>query len=62
MVGDGSPLPDLRLSERLAQPVAVGLIRPTIILPTHLTEQPPEAGWTPRLPTSGPTSGTVTSG
>jgi beta-lactamase regulating signal transducer with metallopeptidase domain len=42
-VGDGSPLPDLRLSDRLAQPVAVGLIRPSIILPSHLTKQPPES-------------------
>ena len=42
VVGDASPLPDLRLSDRLAQPVAVGLIRPSIILPRHLTKQRPE--------------------
>jgi beta-lactamase regulating signal transducer with metallopeptidase domain len=42
VVGDASPLPDLLLSDRLAQPVAVGLIRPSIILPSQLTKQPPE--------------------
>jgi beta-lactamase regulating signal transducer with metallopeptidase domain len=42
VVGDGSSLPDLRLSDRLVQPVAVGLYRPSIILPSHLTEQSPE--------------------
>jgi protocatechuate 3,4-dioxygenase beta subunit len=43
VVGDGCPLPDLRLSDRLAQPVAVGLLRPSIILPSLLTNQPPES-------------------
>jgi beta-lactamase regulating signal transducer with metallopeptidase domain len=43
VVDDGRPLPDLRLSDRLVQPVAVGLVRPSIILPNHLTDQPPES-------------------
>jgi beta-lactamase regulating signal transducer with metallopeptidase domain len=42
VVGDGAALPDLLLSERLSQPVAVGLLRPAIILPDRFVEDEPE--------------------
>ena len=41
IVGDGQAPPDLLLSGRLGQPVAVGLLRPTIILPDRFAEDEP---------------------
>ncbi|WP_422928824.1 M56 family metallopeptidase [Singulisphaera sp. PoT] len=41
IIGDGRATPDLLLSGRLAQPVAVGLLRPTIILPERFIEEEP---------------------
>ncbi len=41
IVGDGRPAPDLLVSGRLAQPVAVGLLRPAIILPARFVEDEP---------------------
>ncbi len=38
-LGDGQPVPNLRLSDQLSTAVALGLRRPTILLPTHLTGQ-----------------------
>lgn len=41
VVGDGRAVPDLLVSGRLAQPVAVGLRRPTIILPERFLDDEP---------------------
>ena len=41
IVGDGRAAPDLLVSGRLAQPVAVGLLRPAIILPERFVEDEP---------------------
>ncbi len=41
IVGDGRASPDLLVSGRLAQPVAVGLLRPAIILPERFVEDEP---------------------
>jgi hypothetical protein len=41
IVGDGRPAPDLLVSGGLAQPVAVGLLRPAIILPERFVEDEP---------------------
>ncbi len=41
IVGDGRAAPDLLVSDRLAQPVAVGLLRPAIILPERFVEDEP---------------------
>ena len=41
IVGDGRAVPDLLVSGWLAQPVAVGLLRPAIILPERFVEDEP---------------------
>ena len=41
IVGDGGAAPDLLVSGWLAQPVAVGLLRPAIILPERFVEDEP---------------------
>jgi BlaR1 peptidase M56 len=41
IVGDGRAAPDLFVSDWLAQPVAVGLLRPAIILPARFVEDEP---------------------
>ena len=41
VVGDGGAAPDLLVSGWLAQPVAVGLLRPAIILPERFVEDEP---------------------
>ena len=41
VVGDGHALPALLLSERLSQPVAIGLLHPTIILPDRFIADEP---------------------
>jgi WD40 repeat protein len=41
IVGDGGAAPDLLVSGWLAQPVAVGLLRPAIILPDQFVEDEP---------------------
>jgi hypothetical protein len=40
--GAGHPAPDLRVSTDLLQPVALGVLRPAIILPEHFVENEPE--------------------
>jgi BlaR1 peptidase M56 len=41
IVGDGQAAPELLVSGRLAQPVALGLLRPAIILPERFVEDEP---------------------
>ncbi|WZO98612.1 M56 family metallopeptidase [Isosphaeraceae bacterium EP7] len=43
IVGDFGPAPRLLISESLHQPLAMGLARPTIILPANLAEGAPES-------------------
>ncbi len=62
IVGDGRPAPDLLVSDRLAQPVAVGLLRPTIILPDRFVKDEPRCRLEAALRTNGRTSATGTSG
>ena len=42
IVGEGQTAPELLVSERLSQPVAVGLLRPTIILPDRFLDDEPQ--------------------
>jgi BlaR1 peptidase M56 len=41
IVGDGRAAPELLVSDRLAQPVALGLLRPAIVLPERFVEDEP---------------------
>jgi BlaR1 peptidase M56/Carboxypeptidase regulatory-like domain len=41
IVGDGRAAPDLLVSDRPAQPVAVGVLRPAIVLPERFVEDEP---------------------
>src|SRR6202035_4794742 len=42
VVGAGHAAPELLVSDALRQPVAVGILRPTIILPQRFVEEEPE--------------------
>ncbi len=62
IVGDGGAAPDLLVSGWLAQPVALGLLRPAIILPERFIEDEPRCRLEAALRTNGCTSATGTSG
>ena len=62
IVGDGGAAQDLLVSGWLAQPVAVGLLRPAIILPERFVQNEPRCRFEAASHMNGGTSATATSG